>query len=129
MQHKYFHQIISTLQVTLDAHNCIEVLVMKGKKQEIKKSPIAARRKHVDFSQQNSSEPFKKSDMRRDFAMFNFIRGCIVCMLMLTPTAVWATHPFVIDDTATEGKGNFLFELTGVYAKDSSFKSTTETAF
>lgn len=37
MQHKSFHQIISTLHVHLDAHNCLEVLVVKGKSQEIKK--------------------------------------------------------------------------------------------
>ena len=37
MQHKSFHQIISTLHVHLDAHNCLEVLVVKGKSREIKK--------------------------------------------------------------------------------------------
>jgi CopG family nickel-responsive transcriptional regulator len=37
MQHKSFHQIISALHVHLDAHNCLEVLVVKGKSQEIKK--------------------------------------------------------------------------------------------
>ncbi len=37
MQHKSFHQIISTLHVHLDAHNCLEVLVVKGKGLEIKK--------------------------------------------------------------------------------------------
>ncbi len=37
MQHRSFHQIISTLHVHLDAHNCLEVLVVKGKGQEIKK--------------------------------------------------------------------------------------------
>ena len=37
MQHKSFHQIVSTLHVHLDAHNCLEVLVVKGKSQEIKK--------------------------------------------------------------------------------------------
>ena len=37
MQHKSFHQIISTLHVHLDAHNCLEVLVVKGKSQEIRK--------------------------------------------------------------------------------------------
>jgi len=36
MQHKSFHQIISTLHVHLDAHNCLEVLVVKGKSREIK---------------------------------------------------------------------------------------------
>ena len=37
MQHKSFHQIISTLHVHLDAHNCLEVLVVKGKSHEITK--------------------------------------------------------------------------------------------
>ncbi|HUI66650.1 MAG TPA: nickel-responsive transcriptional regulator NikR [Nitrospirota bacterium] len=36
MQHKSFHQIISTLHVHLDAHNCLEVLVVKGKSRDIK---------------------------------------------------------------------------------------------
>jgi CopG family nickel-responsive transcriptional regulator len=36
MQHKSFHQIISTLHVHLDAHNCLEVLVVKGSSREIK---------------------------------------------------------------------------------------------
>lgn len=37
MQHKSFHQIISALHVHLDPHNCLEVLVVKGKGQDIKK--------------------------------------------------------------------------------------------
>ena len=37
MQHKSFHQIISALHVHLDAHNCLEVLVVKGKSREIRK--------------------------------------------------------------------------------------------
>jgi CopG family nickel-responsive transcriptional regulator len=37
MQHQAYHQIISALHVHLDAHNCLEVLVVKGKSQEIKK--------------------------------------------------------------------------------------------
>ena len=37
MQHKSFHQIISALHVHLDAHNCLEVLVVKGKSFEIKR--------------------------------------------------------------------------------------------
>ncbi len=35
MQHKSFHQIISTLHVHLDAHNCLEVLVVKGRSSDI----------------------------------------------------------------------------------------------
>ena len=37
MQHRSFHQIVSALHVHLDAHNCLEVLVVKGKGQEIRK--------------------------------------------------------------------------------------------
>ncbi len=37
MQHKSFHQIISALHIHLDAHNCLEVLVVKGKSQDIRK--------------------------------------------------------------------------------------------
>jgi CopG family transcriptional regulator, nickel-responsive regulator len=37
MQHKSFHQIISALHVHLDAHNCLEVLVVKGMSREIRK--------------------------------------------------------------------------------------------
>lgn len=37
MQHKSFHQIISALHVHLDAHNCLEILVVKGKSSEIRK--------------------------------------------------------------------------------------------
>jgi len=37
MQHKSFNQIISALHVHLDAHNCLEVLVVKGKSRDIRK--------------------------------------------------------------------------------------------
>ena len=37
MQHKSFHQVVSTLHVHLDAHNCLEVLVVKGMSREIRK--------------------------------------------------------------------------------------------
>lgn len=36
MQHRSFRQIISALHVHLDAHNCLEVLVVKGKSKEIR---------------------------------------------------------------------------------------------
>lgn len=36
-QHAHHHQIISTLHVHLDAHNCLEVLVVRGKAREIKR--------------------------------------------------------------------------------------------
>ena len=37
IQHKSVHQIISTLHVHLDAHNCLEVLVVKGRSHDIRK--------------------------------------------------------------------------------------------
>ena len=62
--------------------------------------------------------------------MHNTIRAgiFIICVMMLLPTTVWATHPLGVEDTGTEGSGNFLFELTGEYTKDNSLKATTETA-
>jgi CopG family nickel-responsive transcriptional regulator len=36
LQHRYFRQIISTMHIHLDKHNCLEVLVVKGKGKEIK---------------------------------------------------------------------------------------------
>jgi CopG family nickel-responsive transcriptional regulator len=37
LQHKYHKQIISTMHIHLDKHNCLEVLVVKGKGSAIKK--------------------------------------------------------------------------------------------
>jgi hypothetical protein len=45
-------------------------------------------------------------------------------MLLLAPATAWAGHPLKVEDTATEGKGNYLFEITGDYAKNTAFKST-----
>jgi len=36
IQRQSFHQIISALHIHLDAHNCLEVLVVKGKSRDIK---------------------------------------------------------------------------------------------
>ncbi len=36
IQHKYHASMVSTLHVHLDSHNCLEVLVVKGKAREIK---------------------------------------------------------------------------------------------
>lgn len=35
-QHQHHHQIVSALHVHLDAHNCLEVLVLKGKSIDIR---------------------------------------------------------------------------------------------
>lgn len=36
-QHLHYNEIISALHVHLDAHNCLEVLVVRGKAREVKK--------------------------------------------------------------------------------------------
>jgi CopG family nickel-responsive transcriptional regulator len=41
LQHKYHKQIVSTMHIHLDKHNCLEVLIVRGKGSIIKK--IAAR--------------------------------------------------------------------------------------
>jgi CopG family nickel-responsive transcriptional regulator len=37
LQHKYHKQIISTMHIHLDKHNCLEVLVVRGKGRQIQK--------------------------------------------------------------------------------------------
>jgi CopG family nickel-responsive transcriptional regulator len=37
LQHHYYRQIISTMHIHLDEHNCLEVLVLRGKGEELKK--------------------------------------------------------------------------------------------
>ena len=36
LQHKYLKQIVSTMHIHLDEHNCLEVLVVRGRSKEIK---------------------------------------------------------------------------------------------
>lgn len=37
LQHKYHKQIVSTMHIHLDEHNCLEVLIVRGKGNVIKK--------------------------------------------------------------------------------------------
>lgn len=37
LQHSYHRQIISTMHIHLDPHNCLEILAVKGKGSEVKK--------------------------------------------------------------------------------------------
>jgi len=37
LQHKYHKYVLSTMHIHLDKHNCLEVLVVKGKGKEIKR--------------------------------------------------------------------------------------------
>ncbi|MBU4320490.1 MAG: nickel-responsive transcriptional regulator NikR [Nitrospinae bacterium] len=36
LQHLYFNSIVSSMHIHLDAHNCLEVIVVKGKAKDIK---------------------------------------------------------------------------------------------
>ena len=36
MQHKFYHAIISNLHVHLDEHNCLEVMVVRGRSSDVK---------------------------------------------------------------------------------------------
>lgn len=36
-QHQHHHQVVSALHVHLDAHNCLEVLILRGTAQDIRK--------------------------------------------------------------------------------------------
>lgn len=36
LQHRYFDSIVSSMHIHLDAHNCLEVIVVKGKAKDIK---------------------------------------------------------------------------------------------
>jgi hypothetical protein len=56
------------------------------------------------------------------------LKVSVLCALLLAPAAVWAAHPLQVEDTGTEGKGNYLFEIAGDYAKDGSVKSTKLTS-
>jgi len=35
IQHKYHHNIVSTTHIHLDAHNCLEVLILRGRAREV----------------------------------------------------------------------------------------------
>ena len=52
------------------------------------------------------------------------MRTLFFIAILLFPIAASAGHPLGIEDTATEGKRNFLFELTGDYLKSNEFKTT-----
>jgi outer membrane putative beta-barrel porin/alpha-amylase len=59
--------------------------------------------------------------------MLTIIRSCIlIIMLLLAPASAWAIHPFEVEDTNTQGKGNLLLELNDDYSKDSGSKTTKE---
>jgi hypothetical protein len=48
----------------------------------------------------------------------------ILFLFLLIPASGWAAHPFQVEDTDVQGKGNFLFELNG---DDTKPKNTSNT--
>ncbi len=62
-----------------------------------------------------------KINGRRTY-MRTVIMGWIVGMFVLAPVTVWAVHPFHVEDTDTQGAGNFLLEMNGDFTKDSGLE-------
>lgn len=56
--------------------------------------------------------------------MRTIITVWIIGMLILAPVSAWAVHPFQVEDTDTQGTGNFLLELNGDHTKDNDLKKT-----
>ncbi len=56
--------------------------------------------------------------------MRKVLAGCVLGILMLAPATVWAVHPFQVENTDVQGKGNILFELNDDYTKENSLKTT-----
>lgn len=51
--------------------------------------------------------------------------GIIVFIaLIMAPMSAWAVHPFVVENTETQGKGNFLLELNDDSRKDNRMRTT-----
>jgi len=48
----------------------------------------------------------------------------VLVILVLVPVLSWASHPFVVENTDMQGKGNHLFETNVDYHKDGELKST-----
>jgi hypothetical protein len=47
--------------------------------------------------------------------------------LLIVPASAWAVHPFQVESTDTQGRGNVLLELNDDYSKNSSDKKNEET--
>jgi len=52
------------------------------------------------------------------------LAGIVLCGSLFAPAAAWAVHPFQVEDTVTQGAGNFLGEFNADDTKYSSFKRT-----
>jgi len=45
-------------------------------------------------------------------------RACVICAILFAPAMAWAMHPLGVEDSGTEGSGNYLLEMTGDYIKE-----------
>ncbi|MGE5173073.1 MAG: transporter [Betaproteobacteria bacterium] len=50
--------------------------------------------------------------------MMLFARRLILASVVALPTAAWAAHPLITDDTGTQGTGKFQLEINGQYDSD-----------
>ncbi len=69
----------------------------------------------------------RRTDMQRKSwqRMIRTLGGTLLCasLLAIAPPA-WAVHPFQIEETDTQGTGNYLLEATGDWTKDSGVRTT-----
>ncbi len=72
--------------------------------------------------------PWIRNANKGEYIMSFSFKVVFCIALLLAPLSAWAVHPLQVEDTATQGKGNFLFELNGDYTKDNEFKTTTMNA-
>jgi outer membrane putative beta-barrel porin/alpha-amylase len=62
----------------------------------------------------------------RSTYMRAIVTAWIIGMFILAPVSAWAVHPFQVEDTDTQGTGNFLLELNGDHTKEDSELKMTE---
>lgn len=51
-----------------------------------------------------------------------------LCCMSAAPQISWAGHPFLVENTDIQGKGNYLFETSVDHQKDGDLRSTDMTA-
>jgi hypothetical protein len=56
--------------------------------------------------------------------MLTIFRSSILVILLLAPATAWAIHPFEVEGTQTQGRGNYLLELNSDHMKDNALATT-----
>jgi hypothetical protein len=64
--------------------------------------------------------------MRNTTFVVRVRRVFMVFFLTVVADSAFAASPLITDDTVTQGKGNFQFELFGEYGQDSEARVTTK---